>query len=485
MATLLSAAETAKPDRVIALRDLPLLFVDDGGIGSSAGVVRTPHAAQTRSEPVIVADRPWEQRVYVYGSVYFDPAAGQLRLWYLGYKPVEKSDDKALVPGFPKGNLNLVLYATSQDGVRWIKPSLGLHTFDGSPENNILFSMHSPSVLKDDREKDPAKRYKMLGSMSGNYHAAYSADGLRWTAYPKNPVLKSADTITLAQDPQTGEYLAFHKVLAMVRGCKRRVVWLSTSRDFQTWSEPELVFAPDVEDDAWATQPGQRTEVYSMSVFPHAAGFVGMPMIFRLMRERLKEECAPSQSRHDGPIDVQLATSTDARTWKRSWPRINMIPRGAPGSFDYGAILGVSSTAVDMADETWVYYTALTTGHGAPIPPKQISIGRASWRRHGYVSLDAGPDGGRIETLPLKLASPTLLVNADAGRGKLRVALLESDGRPIAGYGLDDCEPLRADATRWPVQWKSANSAPTDRPVRVVIEMSDARLFSLSPPQGG
>ena len=454
-----AVAVAATPE--IVLRELPLLFADDSGVAASNGVVRTVHPARRLSAPVIEPDRAWEgSRVYIYGSVYYDEAARQLRMWYMS-RPQAYSGDR-------------VLYATSQDGVRWTKPSLD------SSGQNAVFSIHSPSVLLDTRESDPAKRYKMLGSKGGGYHAAFSADGLRWTSYPKNPVLKFGDTITLTQDAATGEYLAFHKRPAKVRDFGRRVVWLSRSRDFQEWTEPEMVFAPDEEDDAWAKKPHERTEVYNMSVFPHAAGFVGLPTIFRVTAARRpKSELTPGQSPDDGPIDVQLATSADGRTWRRTQPRVNVIPRGAPGTFDGGSILGVSSTAVHVGDETWVYYTAMTTTHGGPMPPKRLTIGRAAWRRHGFVSLDAA-GRGRVETKPLRLGASSLVINADASRGELRVALLEADGRPIGGFGLDDGEPLRADATRWTARWRSGASVPTDRPVRVVVEMTHVRLFSVS-----
>jgi len=451
----------ATESREIMLRDLPLLFADDSGIAASNGVVRTVHPARTLSAPVIEPDRPWESsRVYIYGSVYFDDAARQLRMWYMS-RPQAYSGDR-------------VLYATSRDGVNWLKPPLD------SSGQNAVFGIHSPSVLMDVRETDAAKRYKMLGSKGGGYHAAFSADGLRWTSYPKNPVLKFGDTITLSQDSATGEYLTFHKRPAKIRGFGRRVVWLSRSRDFQEWTEPELVFAPDEEDDAWAKRPGERTEVYNMSVFPHAAGFVGLPTIFRVTAARRpKSELTPGQSPDDGPIDVQLATSADGRTWQRTQPRVNIIPRGAPSTFDGGSILGVSSTAVHVGDETWVYYTAMTTTHGGPMPPKRLSIGRAAWRRHGFISLDAA-ERGRVETKLLRLGTMSLAINADASRGQLRVALLEADGRAIGGYTLEDSEPLRTNATRWTARWCSKATLPTDRPVRVVVEMTNSRLFSIS-----
>ena len=57
-------------------------------------------------------------------------------------------------------------------------------------------------------------------------------------------------------------------------------------------------------------------------------------------------------------------------------------------------------------------------------------------------------------------------------------ALCEADGTPIPGYTLADSEQLNRDATGSIVPWKKG-AAPLDRPVVVVIAMTNARLFSL------
>ena len=474
---------------VVRLGALPLLFVDDSGVATRTGVVPTLHPARTRRAPVLQADQPWEgERVYVYGSVYHDEPTGEFRLWY-GSRPSQelagRSSPTGAAPYLRNKGFDLTLYATSTDGLNWRKPALGRVEYAGSKQNNILFDFHSPSVLRDEREIDPAKRFKMLGYLvrpSHAYHAAYSADGIVWHDYPKSAVLEHGDTITLAQHPGTGEYLAYHKRPAEVRGLGRRVIWLSRSRDFQQWSEPELVFAPDEQDDNWVSRPRERTEVYNMSVYPHAAGFVGLPAVFRVMQETPRDKTGPGQSPVDGPIDIQLVTSFDGRIWQRRLPRVSLIPRGAPGDFDAGTILGVTSTPVHTPSETWVYYTAINTGHGGPMPPKRITIGRAEWRRHGFVSLDAGPDGGRVETVPLHIVGDRLHVNADAAAGELRIGLLDTDSRPIAGFAIEDCVPLRADATAFVAQWEKRERLPRDRPVRVVLELRNTRLYSVSAP---
>jgi hypothetical protein len=126
-----------------------------------------------------------------------------------------------------------------------------------------------------------------------------------------------------------------------------------------------------------------------------------------------------------------------------------------------------------------MYYTALTTSHGGPIPPKRNSIGRAVWRRHGFASLDAGGEVARVETVSLRLTSPRLVLNVSAKEGSVRVALLEADGSPIPGFSLKESNELREDATQWEVTWHGGASIPTDRAVRILIEMKQAQLFSV------
>ena len=455
-----ASTRDAEGMRVIPLLEHPLLFADDSAIAASEGIARTVHPGKTSAEPVLCPDRPWEEiRVYACGAAYYDAPDHLFRLWYAA-----------------NGGL---LYATSKDGLHWNKPALGIYPYEGAKTNNITFKGFAcPSVLLDRRETDPAKRYKMVGSrVTNGYFSACSADGLHWTEI-KKPIFMYHDTITLAQDPRTGDYLAYHKRHWNHRGFNRRLVWLSRSRDFQTWSEPKLVFTPDAEDDAWANGPQQRTEVYNMTVLPHAAGFLGFPTMFRVTSIMKEKDVKPEQSPTDGHIDVQLVTSADGENWQRTAPRTVVIPNGPEGSFDAGCILNVSSTAATTDKETWLYYTGVNTTHGGTMPPKRMSLGRAVWRRHGFVSLDA-TGKGRVETKPLRFAASTLEVNADAAGGQLRVGVLEADGRKIPGLSSDDCEPLCADATRHTLCWTSKRQPPADRPVRLVIVMDRCRLFSL------
>jgi hypothetical protein len=481
----LAAGPVIAASKPIPLGELPLLFVDDVGLEYRRDLVRRYHSGRNLDEPVLTPEKEWEgERVYVFGTVRYNPEKRCFEMWYVGLPSrgeLLEDTERVHVKGFREGGATLQLYATSRDGRRWDRPSLGFHSFAGSTKNNIIFDLDSPTVIVDRFEKDPAHRYKMVGASGRNYYAATSPDGLHWTYRPADgsPLFPYSDTITMTQDPSTGEFLVYLKKPHIVRGFDRRVVWLSRSRDFRNWSKPELVLSPDEIDDTWVTRPEERTEFYNMSVFPHAGGFIGLPTVFRVEYELKRSEVGKGQSTWAGPIDVEIASSADGARWIRAWPRASIIPPGEPGTFNGGAILGLASAPVNAGEQTWVYYTVLTTHHGGPMPPKRISIARADWRRDGFVSLDAGPSGGSLETKALRFSEPQLVLNIDAKHGSVRAAVVEADGRPVAGLGFDESVPAAGNAVATIARWRGDARIPTDRPVRVRLKLENARLYSL------
>ena len=108
--------------------------------------------------------------------------------------------------------------ADSTDGVNWTKPILNLCDIGGSTSNSVVIrSLVSPSVLFDRFEKDPNRRYKIVGChyhKPGNpktgYYTMTSPDGLHWSN-ERQIVQGWWDTCTMSQNPYTGEYLVYHK----------------------------------------------------------------------------------------------------------------------------------------------------------------------------------------------------------------------------------------------------------------------------------
>jgi hypothetical protein len=440
------------------------LFADDVMIARLHNAVRKVHAASKLEHPVLEADKPWEQgelydgqrdrRVYIYGTVMRDPGTDSFRMWY--------------------NRLHNNLYATSKDGVHWDRPNLGQF---GENNRYNLFHFHSPSVILDHRDPDPAKRYKAVGSTRDGYCAAFSADGLHWNLYPTNPILKSSDTITLAQDPANGEYLAFHKRNRDPR-TKGRQVFLSVSKDMQNWSDPAPVMVTDEIDhqEARLLEGGTHAEFYNMSAFPYGDQWLGMVTLFRRTGEpKVIKYGGNAQSHDDGPIDIRLVHSRDGRTWKRCSDRSPVIALG-PYHYDSGSILGLCNSPVIYGDEMWMYYTAMTTTHGGYLPDKVMSIARASWRVDGLVSLQAGREEGIVETVPFKFEGSALFVNANVAKGSLSVEVLREVDGEMEPHGK--CLIAEKDSVKIPVVLDNGKKLPSGSRICLRFRIRKGDLYS-------
>jgi hypothetical protein len=235
--------------------------------------------------------------------------------------------------------------------------------------------------------------------------------------------------------------------------------------------------APDETDDAQSQgEGGINSQFYNMSAFPYRNQFLGLVTHFRL--HTVFESTKRHQSSHDGPIDVQLTHSRDGRTWHRCEDRSPVIPNG-PYAYDAGSILGVSNAPVIVDDELWMYYTAITTGHGGTVPEKRITIALAKWRLDGFVSLDAGDTVGVVQTVPKKYVGDALTVNANVS-GALTVAVLDDQGSPLPGFAHGDCAPLTGDSVRHRVSWAGQNKLPNAGPIRLEFRMKNAELYSFT-----
>ncbi len=84
-------------------------------------------------ERVLVHDQPWEGSGSGYHSVFQD---GDLYRMYYKAWHLEPSPGKLNNKSHPL----YCCYAESNDGIRWRKPELGLHEFQGSKKNNIAIA---------------------------------------------------------------------------------------------------------------------------------------------------------------------------------------------------------------------------------------------------------------------------------------------------------------------------------------------------------
>jgi hypothetical protein len=492
----LLVSQNAKPERPAApllKRGEKQLFVDDGMIRMKRGLTRVVHPARKLERPVLEAEMPWEvrtadgimdKRVNIYGTVLRDEKTGAFQMWYAD-----------------PGN---VLFATSSDGIRWERPILKVV----GETNETNLRLHSPSIIEDKFETDPQRRYKAVGNSSKGvddaklqrlkekfelvdwyrdkdhrlYYAAHSPDGFRWTLDPE-PILLGCDTITLSQDPVTGEYLAFHKRQGDPRVVGIRQVFLSVSKDMKHWSEPQPVMVADELDNKAAKKlkGGTYSEFYNMSAFAYGGQWLGFVAPFRRIEPPsalFGNDMVDGRKRSaTGIIDVQLVHSRDGRHWHRCSDRSPVIALG-PHPYDAGSIFGLCNAPVIVGDEMWMYYTAATTPHGGLAPEKSQSIARASWRVDGLASLQAKEKPGTVETHEFVPEGKSLVVNADVKQGKLMVEVLDAAGKTLEGYEKESSVIANQDSVKLKIQWKHAETLPADAPIRLRFHLENGDLYS-------
>ncbi len=100
------------------------------------------------------------------------------------------------------------------------------------------------------------------------------------------------------------------------------------------------------------------------------------------------------------------------------------------------------------------------------------SIGRAVWRRWGFVSLETAASG-LVRTRPVHLSSPNMTVNfkrlEDGGR--VKVSAIAMDGKLLA------TAVVAGDGTRQRLNWSGPLQA--DGPIRMQFEITRGALYSV------
>ena len=430
----------------------PQLFVDlervdtahaSGRLKRMRGVRRRFHQAVHHPHPVLKPEAPWEQRGFT-TSVVYDGDARCFKMWYL--------------TGLEDGR-HVTCYAESDDGFAWRRPELGLHEHAGDKANNIVIPAdhhdgqdHWESVLRDDMDPDPSRRYKALGWSSYDWdgplagiYSAVSPDGLTWT-HATEPLFRFhprpgtddlgpvGDAHCLMVDTLSKRYMAF------LRHLPDRMV--SFSDDFNTWTAPETC----LRSQHWADH------LYSNTGFVYGDQYLGLLSIFDLRPERHDMTCG-------------LISSRDGRHWERSPSDAPILECGAVGEWNRFMCHNGGSPPIRVGDQLFIYYRGGSRRHG-PYEGDDDGgddggVGLATLRVDGFASLEASFDGGEVVTTPWEIDGGELMLNAKCDYGEIRAELLDEQGSPLEGYSADECVPVRGDGTDLPVRWHDRPHLPS------------------------
>ena len=408
------------------------------------------------ANPLFGEEKPWEQRFdNFYGSIVYEEDKGLYRLWWNPF--IYDPDEGA------KGREDGVEYAYSKDGIKWIKPDLGMVEYEGSKNNNLMNrnSGHGHGIFKDPHETDSSKRYKMIAridkydskSPKKEMAVAYSADGLHWSDWI--PAFKAkGDTHNNAiWAPTLNKYVAISRV---IRGGGtpwkyRRVVTRSESKDFLSdWSDIEVVM-----------DGGPDFQIYSNAIFYHAGVYLGFIAIF---------DC--SKGPNDNKVWTELAWSPDTVQWHRICEGTPFIPNSTvEGAPDWGTAYACLNPLFKDSDTVRIYYGGGDGKHNQYRDGYLMLATIAKDRWAGYEAADEGT----IETTSVKCDGPNLYICADIREGgSIRAEIVNADG-----LSSSDCTPIITDVSDGRIEWSGKDLADlVGSQVRFRFEIKKATIYS-------
>ena len=479
------------------------LFIDERFIAHSEGIRLCMNSPVQHPDPVLVPDRPWEANgIGAYNTAMLEED-GRFRLWY----------DAGVKGGLPSEGARRLGYAESEDGLTWHKPNLGLIPFQGSKDNNLVApllerqSLQGATVIRDKRAAE-GERYKLwtkflptdeerAAGASAGLWAMHSPDGFRWSYYPGQPNPEgSCDTQNmLFWDDRLECYVGYTRVratqhldeAAQTEGRKKyRSVGRVTSIDFKTWSELEIVFEADAADLAMPVPYQADSITPNIDYYTSCAMKYGWAEDVYLMMPSAYYHWGEDQ--YPATMDVQLLTSRDGISWSRAGDREPFLRQGLDDSATSGMIFA-NPWLLPVGDELWLYYNGTPRTHG-PRPPgideagfaRRTGIFRASIRRDGFISADAGHSGGELTTPLITFEGDRLELNCDGSAGGwLQVEVLNAEDQPIPGYSLADSDDVRGNGLSKRVTWRgNTDVGPlSGQPVRLRFVMRGVKLFAL------
>ena len=452
----------AEPPAVIPIDVGRQLFVDDFLVEQTT-LKRAFHLAELHpANPVLKPDTAWEtatQRdptaMVFSDGVWFDPADKRFKMWYMG--------------GYVRGTC----YATSKDGIAWEKPPL-----DVKPGTNVVQEGYrdSAAVWLDLEEKDPAKRFKFFvvqrapegqKGWVGYVHA--SPDGVHW-GKPVAHTPPIGDRSTIFHNPFRKVWV--YSIRSGVLGRSRQYREHADLAAGAAWKPEEapLWVGADTNDpprDDLKTPP----QLYNLDAVAYESLLLGLFTIW------------PGQPRdRSKPNYVCLGFSRDGFHWSRPDHRPFIGVSEKHGDWNWGNVQSAGGGCLVVGDKLYFYFSA-RAGIKGSTASGVCTTGLATLRRDGFASMDGT---GTLTTRLVSFRGKHLFVNS---AGELQVEVLQDDGKPIAPFTRDNCEPLAGDKTLQAVRWKGADdlSALAGKPVRFRFHLAKGSLYAfwVSPDASG
>jgi len=465
------------------------LFVDDFLIAETNGVVRHWNEPTKAGDAPVVCP-PSESggrvagcTVATNGGLWWDPTVRKFRLWY--------ETDWA-------GNLR---YAESPDGLTWTFPDLGrvkgTNRVFGDDEEQHDKSLDSWSVWPDYTSDNPYSRWNMMVSAPGTLttDTLFTSDDGR--SFRKVGVAGySGDRTTMHFDAILGKWVFslrdYRKPLGRTRRFHAQESFLPEhvpyAFPYVKESQPEGAKTPAVWSELDEIDYGPRGSLYNFDAVPYESLMLG---VLEVLHNTPRDNYDPQVAGLPKQTSLRFAFSRDGRRYVAA-PASALKPSGwGSGKWDTGYLSAIGGICTVSDDLLHFYYSALRGDAEMSLAKvgKQPmfrqgmyyngSIGYATLRRDGFAGMVA--DGrGSLTTRPVVFTGHHLFVNAECRFGELSAEILDAEGRPLAGFAVEDCRVLRfADTTKREIVFAGGDlGSLAGKPVRFRFGFHCATLYS-------
>ena len=519
---------TPSPPALRIKMDETVLLLDAATVAKTTNLTQRFFPAKRHpANPVIRRTEKWEGvGPYIWGNrLLRDDATGDLRLWYIAY-------DFA-------GNFYRWGYATSRDGLHWVKPNLRVERYGEALARNLLpLGPHAEkgarTLAYDPRPTAPTDR-KFVGlrfTYDGVF-VSFSPDGISWHEHPANPVwLVPSDIIHLMWDEPRQRFVAYYKIWEVrgseiTRGDATRtkpftahMPWFNVkpgSDGSATFDGPRVEFRPNAPaevarttfvlraekqgaDDgggvslsgAWTAKRVQcwaesddgvhwRNEQVVMRADKRDPPTANIQFLF-VMRHGGYYLGFPTLHDESGTFRIQFAWSSDGIDWSRH-AQAPWLDVGPTGAFDSGMVLGPADP-IFSPSEMWFPYGGFPIRHDSPERNWEAAIGLATIERDRFAAWESTGYEGELLTRPFVYEGGRLVINAQAPTtGSVRVEVLDA-GLPAPGFEARKSRSISGDTLRsenaGEIQWDAPSELSALRGKRIQLRfiLRDARLYS-------
>lgn len=448
------------------------LLVDNDQILSMKNLSREIHSPKPR-EISITFDQPWEGNISAYWTIIND--LDRLRMYYRGaeYNPYTRENN-----GYK------VCYAESFDGgIVWNKPKLGLYKYNGSKDNNIIWTDQRGSEnftpFKDTRPGIPEnERYKAVGFQMYQYelYGFVSADGINWKLMRQEPLLtfyhgKFDSQNVVFWNPEIKHYMMFFRSYLDKENNIGRGIKVAISRDFIHWKEFKwLEYNDDYSQQFLQLYTNCVQQYYRSPKF-----IIGFPN--RFSEDRSGYPGHPIS----GIFDAIFMTSRNGYQWTRYQeamirPGPQLKKWATRNNIVTWGMVETPSEYENCPNEISVY---ISEGYFLD----KCSLRRHTFRLDGFVSIKAPFSGGELITKPFIFTGNRLRLNfATSALGSIQVEIQDKYGNPIYPYITKNCLRLFGDKVDGIVFWAHAgeniNQILVGKPIRLRFLLRDCNLYS-------